>query len=317
MWNKNRKPIFDTDLARFGAVVARLEEHPENSRIIYANPIAKKLLGNELLNETMLTIFTIVLGEEQQALESITNLMADQTIMVEGECDSCLLNVYSMIDKEAKHWQASIFDVTASTRAQEGFEYMAHSLARASEVNDDDTGEHIIRINKYSAHLAELHGLDKEFVEDISILAQLHDVGKIHIDPQILKKPGRLSSEEFSLMQKHTSFGAHIIGDHASVAMARDIAIAHHEKWAGGGYPSGLQGEQIPLSARIVSVVDVFDALLSERAYKPAFSPEKVYKIMKEGDDRLVPEEHFDPALLSLFLEHYNEFVALHASGEE
>lgn len=187
-----------------------------------------------------------------------------------------------------------------SQQIQGAFTYTLDALARASEANDEDTGSHIIRLNEYARELAIEMGLDDQFVQTIHYSAMMHDVGKIHIHPDILKKPGKLTEQEFHAMQAHPIYGARILGDSPRMIMAADIARYHHEKFNGGGYPTGISGEAIPLAARIVAIVDVYDALRQQRVYKPAFSHEKSVRIITEGDGRTSPDD-FDPAIVAAF----------------
>lgn len=189
----------------------------------------------------------------------------------------------------------------------DAFEYTVHALARAAEVNDEDTGNHIVRVGMYSALLARKLGMEESAVESIRIQAQLHDVGKIHTPAAILKKPEKLTPEELEEMKKHTLYGRNIIGDHPRFVMAKTIALTHHERWDGSGYPNGLAGEQIPLVGRIVSIADQYDALRNKRVYKPAFDHSTTVRIITEGDGRTLPT-HFDPQVLSLFKNIAGEF---------
>ncbi|OIP94838.1 MAG: hypothetical protein AUK56_07300 [Thiomicrospira sp. CG2_30_44_34] len=192
----------------------------------------------------------------------------------------------------------------------EQFTYSLKALARASEANDEDTGEHIIRINEYAYVMAQALNQSAEFCEEIRLTAMMHDVGKIHLDPAILKKPGKLTDAERTEMMQHPVYGAKILGDSDKMKMAREIALYHHEKYDGSGYPSGIAGDAIPLAARIVGLVDVYDALRQKRVYKPAFSHEKAYRIITEGDGRTRSEE-FDPAVLAAFKKIHTQFDAI------
>jgi response regulator RpfG family c-di-GMP phosphodiesterase len=193
---------------------------------------------------------------------------------------------------------------------ESAFEYTVYALARASEANDEDTGNHILRVGDYSAVIAEGLGMPGHFVESMRLQATLHDVGKVHIHQDILRKPGKLTPEEWVEMKSHTLQGAVIVGDHPRLQLAKEIALSHHERWEGGGYPEGLQGERIPLAARILNIADQYDALRSRRSYKPAFDHPKAYDIIVRGDGRTMPG-HFDPRILEVFKQSQARFEAI------
>jgi response regulator RpfG family c-di-GMP phosphodiesterase len=186
--------------------------------------------------------------------------------------------------------------------SDDAFAYTVHSLARASEVNDEDTGDHILRVGEYCAIVAQRLGLEEQLVKTIKLQAALHDVGKLHIPSEILKKPGALDPEEWNLMKRHSVMGAKIIGDHPKFGTARQIALSHHERWDGSGYPSGDSGERIPLVGRIMNIADQYDALRNARVYKPPFDHATTVRIISEGDGRTMPQ-HFDPQVLQAFVE--------------
>jgi len=173
-------------------------------------------------------------------------------------------------------------------------------LGRAAEYRDNETGTHVIRMSQTTRLLAQAAGLPDTQRELLFLAAPMHDVGKIGIPDSILLKPGKLDVEEWAVMKTHTLFGAEIIGEHDSplLAMARIVALTHHEKWDGSGYPHGLAGAEIPLEGRIVSIADVYDALTSTRPYKHAWSSEEAIAYLQAETGR-----SFDPGLVPLFVD--------------
>ncbi|MDD2737029.1 MAG: HD domain-containing protein [Desulfuromonadaceae bacterium] len=207
--------------------------------------------------------------------------------------------------------------VTLSTEMHEtesAFIYTIEALARTCEAADEETGNHIIRVNRYSEILAKAIGMEGQFVRTIASSAQMHDVGKVHIPSFIIRKEGPLTSEEMAIMKQHPQFGAKIIGDAPRLSMAREIASSHHENWDGSGYPGALKGEDIPISGRIVKVADIYDALRSKRSYKPALSHAQVLEIFLSGDNRVYPEKHFDPEILRAFFKIEHKMAGIYAN---
>ncbi|CAK0763528.1 putative two-component system response regulator [Gammaproteobacteria bacterium] len=172
-------------------------------------------------------------------------------------------------------------------------------LGRAAEYKDNETGLHVIRMSHYSRLLALSAGLDEKHIEIIFQAAPMHDIGKIGIPDTILLKPGRLTEEEWRIMRTHPAIGAGIIGKQNSVLLetARIVALTHHEKWDGSGYPRGLSKENIPIEGRVVAIADVFDALTTKRPYKQAWPIDKAKDFLLENAD-----SHFDPILVPLFI---------------
>ena len=173
-------------------------------------------------------------------------------------------------------------------------------LGLAAEYKDNETGLHVIRMSHYSRVLALAAGFSEAQAEELLNAAPMHDVGKIGIPDAVLRKPGKLDGEEWEVMKQHAQIGADIIGEHPSglLRMAREIALNHHEKWDGSGYPRGIGGAEIPVEARIIAIADVFDALTSERPYKKAWPVEEAVQLLREQSGR-----HFDPELVELFLD--------------
>ena len=185
-------------------------------------------------------------------------------------------------------------EVLLATRQQ-----VVQCLGAAAEFKDNETGLHVVRMSHYSRLIGEALGMPKVQLEDLFSAAPMHDVGKIGIPDAILRKPGRLDEDELLVMRQHPEIGARIIGQHPDgmLAMAHRIALYHHEKWDGSGYPFGLAGEAIPLEARIVAIADVFDALTSVRPYKRAWTFDEAVGLLRQEAGR-----HFDPQLVDVFL---------------
>jgi len=208
--------------------------------------------------------------------------------------------------------------LTVSDRMQEterAFNYTIEALARACEAAEEDTGKHIVRVNRYAGALAANMGFNSRFVEEISASAQMHDVGKIKIPAAVLLKQGPLTPREMQLIRQHPAFGCDILGDSPRLKLAREIALSHHENWDGTGYPKRLKGHRIPISGRIVKVADVYDALRSKRSYKAPLTHQETLRIFRDGDDRINPGAHFDPDVLATFFKIDHMFDMIYDSS--
>lgn len=196
-------------------------------------------------------------------------------------------------------------EVKIRTRELEAtVEESIYMLMRAAEYRDDETGAHVRRISYYCQYLAKAIGMDDNFCRIIFLASPMHDVGKIGIPDNILMKSSGFKPEEWEIMKTHTTIGAAILtGEKSSpyIELGKEIALSHHERWDGSGYPNGLKGEEIPISARIMSICDVYDALRSVRPYKKAFDHQTAMHIIEHGDER-IKLEHFDPKIKAKFI---------------
>jgi len=213
------------------------------------------------------------------------------------------------LEKYAEDLNKTILELkTTHEELEKAYLDTIHRLVLAAEYKDEDTGDHIVRMSRYSALIAEKLGLPDKEVKNILYAAPMHDVGKIGIPDKILIKAGKLTEEEFEIIKTHSTIGAKILANSKAeiLKIAEQIAISHHEKWNGKGYPQGLAGDNIPMPARIVGLADVFDALTSKRPYKDPFPVEVALDIIKK--DR---GQHFDPNVIDVFLENIDEIVKI------
>ncbi len=187
-------------------------------------------------------------------------------------------------------------------------------LGRAAEFKDNETGMHVIRMSHVSGRIALELGMDAGLAEQLVHAAPMHDIGKIGIPDHVLLKPGKLDDEELAIMRKHPQLGADILDNSNSplIKLAHTVALYHHEKWDGSGYPFGLKGEDIPIEARIVAVADVFDALLSKRPYKEPWPVDKAVEEIKSQINR-----HFDPVVVEAMIACLPDLVAINEKWRE
>ncbi len=211
---------------------------------------------------------------------------------------------HSMLSHTEKNYKL-LLEKTVKEKMREVSELSREIIQRftsVAEFRDTDTGAHIERIGIYCGKIAEELGMSNEYIEQITLASSLHDIGKIGIPDSILLKPSSLTKEEFEIMKTHTTIGARMFADssHPFFQMAESIALNHHEKWDGTGYPRGLKGEDIPLEGRIVIICDQYDALMSKRPYKAAIEHEEAFRIITEGSERANPTQ-YEPKVLKAF----------------
>lgn len=227
--------------------------------------------------------------------------------------DGRIIKVYLYINA-IRSWSGQIngfvglpIDVTNQRKMEEKVRIQTYStIADLAEARDNETGLHMKRIGVYGKLMAEHLNMPKQYCKEMLIFAPLHDIGKVGIPDNILLAPRKLSDDEFTIMKQHAIIGYQILKNRETMEMAADIVYGHHEKFDGSGYPNKMKGKDIPLSARITALVDVYDALRSKRPYKQPFSHEKAVQIILQGKGG-----HFDPDLVDLFLKLQDEFVRI------
>ena len=225
-----------------------------------------------------------------------------------ARCNNLLIQhqQYKIISDRSRWLERRVSEATSEIRLRERETLLR--LARAGEYRDEETGNHVIRMAKYSRVIAEQLGFSKEESDVIEMAAPMHDIGKIGIRDDILLKPGKLTAEEFETMKQHTIIGHDILKDSPSkfLQMGGIIALGHHEKFDGTGYPYGKKGDEIPVEARIVAIADVYDALVSERPYKNAWSTEAAIDYMRTHSGK-----HFDPDCFNAFVEQLDKVLKI------
>ena len=281
-------------------------------RLVVSDVLMPGLSGLDLLDlvrsrfpETAVILVTGV--DDKDTALSAVQLGAYGYVIKPFRKNEILINVSNALERQRlralsqqyeRTLEARVSERTAEVRQRE--EEIIFRLLSTAACRDDETGEHIRRIGLYSSAVARTLGWEDLAVEDMRLAGAMHDIGKVGIPDNILKKPGRLTPEEFEIMKTHTEIGGKILGgsDAPMIRMAAGIARSHHEKWDGSGYPKALPGEAIPESCRIVAVADVYDALVNDRVYRPAMSEAASIAIMNEGKG-----QHFDPKILEAFFD--------------
>jgi putative two-component system response regulator len=322
--------------ANSGAVALRFAGHEPFPDLVMLDVMMPEMDGYEVLRQLQAdertvqipVIFLTALGEaadEKYGLE----LGAVDYITKPFEAAVVLARVRTQLDaKQARDWlrdQNNYLEAEVSRRMSENDLIQAvaiRALAHLAEIRDPETGNHILRTQGYVRRLASLLQEHERFAATLSDLyielltrsAPLHDIGKVGIPDHILLKPGKLTDAEWEIMKTHAKLGADAVDlaerdirqPVAFLALAKEIAHWHHERWDGSGYPDGLKGDDIPVSARLMTLADVFDALICARVYKPAFSFEQAREIIAAGSG-----SQFDPDVAQVFLDHFDEFVAI------
>lgn len=250
---------------------------------------------------------------DNEVLIGISNALRRRSLELENEGHREHLEQQVKM-RGAELWTALQELATSEGELRSSRAEMIERLATAAELRDEETGKHVIRMSRFSEALARAAGMDPELQGAIREAASLHDLGKIGIPDSILLKPGSHSPEERLVMQQHAEIGHRILADsHASLLkLAAEIALTHHEKFDGTGYPHGLVGDSIPLSGRIAAIADVFDALTTDRVYRPAFGLVTTVKMMKNDSGT-----HFDPVLLDTFLDILPEILEISEASLE
>jgi putative two-component system response regulator len=279
----------------------------------------RRIKADEALKNIPIIMLTAL--SDKNSLKESLKLGANEFLSKPFEIDELKIRIKNMVI--VKQYQDALEDMVA-VRTKELEKALADlknserdviaTLVKASEFRDTDTSEHIERMSLYSHFIAKKLGLSEEEQELILSAAPMHDVGKIGIPDSILLKPAKLTNEEFETMKSHSVIGFEILSvrDNDILKAGREIAISHHEKWDGSGYPKGLTSEQIPLFGRIIAIADVFDALGTKRPYKEPFSNDECFRIIAEGRGT-----HFDPTIVDIFLAHKDEILQIKADFDK
>ncbi|MBI2277516.1 MAG: response regulator [Dechloromonas sp.] len=269
-------------------------------------------LLQEPIHQDGLQVIVLTAQTERETRLAALSLGARDYLVKPFDTDEVLCRIRNALESrflyQDREGEAERLEVLVAQRTEQLIETqfeLVRCLARAGEFRDSDTGSHIFRVSIGCHLLARAAGLPRQQTELIRYASMMHDIGKIGIADQLLLKPGKLTAEEFEQIKIHCQFGVDILGDYNAdvTRMAREIAFTHHERWDGKGYPSGLRGEDIPIEGRITAIIDVYDALTSERPYKRALPAAEALAIIRESAG-----SQFDPCLVEHFVSIYPEF---------
>ncbi|QCU89903.1 HD domain-containing phosphohydrolase [Thiomicrorhabdus sediminis] len=319
----------------YGSIV--LESDPRNVLALYKSEMPDLILLDinmpyldgyqvmeqlKALNDPLLPPIVILTAQSsEEFLLKALQLGAQDFLVKPFNVNEMVMRVRNFLQSQLAH--KALYNQKALLEAvvQERTEELHHTrlqvvqrLGKAAEYRDEETGYHILRMSHMCAHLAKSIGWDDYQCDLVLNASPMHDIGKIGIPDSVLLKPGKLDAEEWKIMQSHTTIGARMLeGDDSDlIKMAREIALTHHEKWDGSGYPNGLAGDSIPLVGRIAAIADVFDALTSERPYKKAWSVEDAVSLIKESSGK-----HFDPELVEVFEQVLPEMLQIKNQFQE
>jgi putative two-component system response regulator len=300
--NNILKDLYKLIFAKSGAEALRLIEK-ERPDLILLDVMMPEMTGYEVceqlkqnpLYKTIPVIFVTALNDSVDEAKGLNV----------GAVDYIAKPVTPAVVKARVKTHLSLVDIDElkRTRLQ-----IIQRLGRAAEYKDNETGMHVMRMSHYSKVIALAYGHSAKDADALFLAAPMHDVGKIGIPDSIMLKPGKLTPEEIAIMQKHPEIGAEILGESDSdlIELAKVVAMTHHEKWDGTGYPKQLKGKDIPIEGRIVALADVFDALTSVRPYKEAWTVEKAIEFITSQK-----AQHFDPELVDLFVQELDKIVEI------
>ncbi|MGB9668716.1 MAG: HD domain-containing phosphohydrolase [Thermosulfidibacteraceae bacterium] len=319
---------YDVITATNGKRAFELFEH-EKPDVVLLDLIMPEMSGIEVLeilsekhdlNKTPIIVIT-ALGDvetkkiafEKGAHDFITKPFDKEDLLIRLNNALKLKNYHELIDSYNRMLEEEVEKRTkilkeAIHKLEKVHEELIYRLGKAAEYRDDDTGQHTKRVGLISQKIAETLGLNRERCRTIGLAAPMHDIGKIGIPDQILLKPGKLTVEEFEIIKKHTLIGYDILSgsEHPILICAANIALYHHEKWDGSGYPFGLSGEDIPIEARIVGIADFFDACTSDRVYRKALPKETVIGMINE-----LSGIYFDPVIVEAFMNSFRDIIRI------